>query len=69
MPGPGVRSAGRDPLAARWAGWLGDGTDSFDAVGGLAGGDGAWPELAGRVEQGSAQVRAGVRVENPFRSQ
>ena len=35
---------------------LGDGTDSFAAVGGLAGGDGAWPELGGRVEQGPAQV-------------
>ena len=35
---------------------LGDGTDSFAAVGGLAGGDGAWPELAGWVEQRAAQV-------------
>lgn len=35
---------------------LGDGTDSFGAVGGLAGGDGAWLELAGWVEQGAAQV-------------
>jgi hypothetical protein len=35
---------------------LGDGADSFAAVCGLASGGGAWPELAGRVEQGSAQV-------------
>jgi len=30
---------------------LGDGTDSFAAVGGLAGGDGAWPELGGWFEE------------------
>ena len=30
---------------------LGDGTDSFGAVGGLAGGDGAWPELGGWFEE------------------
>src|SRR6266705_3893205 len=35
---------------------LGDGTDSFRAVGGGAGGDGAWPELAGWFEQRAAQV-------------
>ena len=35
---------------------LGDGTDSFGAAGGLAGGDGAWPELGGRFEQRAAQV-------------
>src|SRR5713226_8528189 len=35
---------------------LGDGTDSFAAVGGLAGGDGPWPELAGGFEQRAAQV-------------
>jgi hypothetical protein len=35
---------------------LGDGTDSFVVVGGLAGGDGSWPELAGWFEQRAAQV-------------
>jgi hypothetical protein len=35
---------------------LGDGTDSLLAVGGLAGGDGAWPELAGWFQQGVAEV-------------
>ena len=35
---------------------LGDGTDSFAAVGGLAAGDCARAELAGRVEQRAAQV-------------
>ena len=35
---------------------LGDGADSFGAAGGLAGGDGAWPQLGGRFEQGAAQV-------------
>src|SRR5260370_17202807 len=35
---------------------LGDGADSFAGVGWLAGGDGAWPELAWWVEQGAAQV-------------
>ena len=35
---------------------LGDGTDSFRVVCGLAGGDGARPELAGRFEQGAAQI-------------
>src|SRR5260370_35989454 len=34
---------------------LGDGADSFAGVGWLAGGDGAWPELAGWGEQGAAQ--------------
>ena len=35
---------------------LGGGTDILGAVVVLAGGDGAWPELAGRVEQRAAQV-------------
>jgi hypothetical protein len=35
---------------------LGGGADSFRPVDGLAGGGGAWPELAGRVEQGTAQI-------------
>jgi hypothetical protein len=35
---------------------LGDGADSLGPVGGLAGSDGAWPQLAGWVEQGAAQV-------------
>jgi hypothetical protein len=35
---------------------LGDGADSFAAVGGLAGGGGGWAELAGRLEQRAAQV-------------
>jgi len=35
---------------------LGDGADSFGVIGGLAGGRGAWPELARWLEQRAAQV-------------
>jgi hypothetical protein len=35
---------------------LRDGGDSFGAVSGLGGGDGAWPQLAGWFEQRAAQV-------------
>lgn len=35
---------------------LGGGTDILRGVSGLAGGDGAWTELAGRFDQGTAQV-------------
>ena len=35
---------------------LGDGTDSFGVIFGLGDGDGAWPQLGGRFEQGPAQV-------------
>jgi len=33
---------------------LGDGTDSFGAVGGPGGGDGVWPQLGGGFEQRAA---------------
>ena len=35
---------------------LGDGTDILGTFVVLSGGDGAWPQLAGRVEQRAAQV-------------
>jgi hypothetical protein len=35
---------------------LGDGPDILVTVVVLCGGDGAWPELAGRVEQRAAQI-------------
>src|SRR5438552_15858516 len=47
------KSAG---VAPRFMIRLGDGADSSGAVGGLAGGGGAWPELAGWFEQRAAQV-------------
>ena len=46
----------RDGRGSGFMVMLGDGTDISGAVTGLAGGDGAWPQRGGRVEQGTAQV-------------
>src|ERR1017187_8374254 len=35
---------------------LGGGSDSFGVIIGLGGGDGAWPQVGGGLEQGAAQV-------------
>ena len=41
---------------------LGDGTDILRGASVLAGGYGAWPELAGRVEQRAAQTSDAVKL-------
>lgn len=52
VSGGGVRIPGKSAgVVPAFVIELGDGADSFGVVGGLAGGDGAWPELTGWFEQ------------------
>jgi S-adenosyl methyltransferase len=51
-PESGVKVTGAVPFMVV----LGDSADILGGINGLAGGDGAWPELAGRVKHGAVQV-------------
>src|SRR5258706_14978841 len=55
MVASGIRCKSASVVPASWV-RLGDGTDSFGAVGDLSSGYGAWPQLGGWIEQRAAQV-------------